>query len=343
MGIRTKKVNKPSELLQLSKKHYGDGNYLQAKDYFLQYVYQTPIKLTSSFLEYTLDMLLKLNEIQEHQNIVQICTHLWEHTPHKSKLEGWEIALKSSLAIAYKNMGVYEKAHSIFDQLLKKYSDHPNLYYLSGTVYEAEDDLLSALKSYKRSLEVDPECLDALHGLRVVYQQEGNISELERVCNRILQVSPDDLEALNSLAISSIEQDDLEKAIRILTQIIEKDNYFIAAWFNIGIAYKESGKFRKAIEALNIVLEFEPDNLDALNILAKTYLDGEKYERAIDTFRQLLEMDKKRFFYFLGCAYSYIHISELTEALRFLKKALKLNPDSEEARFLKKEIEKHLE
>jgi len=337
------KENDYSKLLELCLKYYNNEEFLTSKEYYIRYIQEKQVRLSATFLEFTLDLLLTLNQLNRDQDIIEICTLLLKKADNVQEIEEWEIALKSSLGIAYKNSNKFHKSIDIFKELVNKYPERANIHYLLGTINEEMGDIDSAFKYYKEAIELESESTEILHGLRVCYQKKERYSDLENVCERILQLNPEDLSALNSLAIISMEKGNYEKAIRILNQVIEKDNYFVAAWFNLGIAYVETEKLRKAIEAFNIVLEFEPHNIDALSLLAKAYLDNKDYQQAINAFEQLIEKDEVKVFYLLGLAYSHIYISEISKALKYLKQTLELDPNSEEAQFLKERIEEKLE
>ena len=75
-----------------------------------------------------------------------------------------------------------------------------NHYYL-GIDHFSEGRLDEAIREYQKALELDPACVDALHGLTRAHYQEGDHEQAIHYARRIEQLDPDDVLAHTSLSI----------------------------------------------------------------------------------------------------------------------------------------------
>jgi Flp pilus assembly protein TadD len=65
----------------------------------------------------------------------------------------------------------------------------------------AEGDAAGAVQDLRRCLEVDPEMLDAMHGLIRALQETGEYDAAIAVAQRLLQLDPEEVLAHTSLSI----------------------------------------------------------------------------------------------------------------------------------------------
>jgi Flp pilus assembly protein TadD len=65
----------------------------------------------------------------------------------------------------------------------------------------AEGDAAAAVQTLRRCLELDPEMLDAMHGLIRALQEQGDLDGAITVAQRLLQLDPEEPLAHTSLSI----------------------------------------------------------------------------------------------------------------------------------------------
>jgi Flp pilus assembly protein TadD len=73
--------------------------------------------------------------------------------------------------------------------------------YHQGLDRLAEGDAAGAVQTLRRCLEVDPDMLDAMHGLIRALQEQGDFEAAIAVAKRLLQLDPDEVLAHTSLSI----------------------------------------------------------------------------------------------------------------------------------------------
>lgn len=81
----------------------------------------------------------------------------------------------------YFNAGEIEKAHPLLLSLLKGQTDHPQAYYMLGTIFYEKGQFKKSIACYKKALELDPSFTDSAIGLSVVLNDLGKYEEAQKV------------------------------------------------------------------------------------------------------------------------------------------------------------------
>jgi len=93
---------------------------------------------------------------------------------------------------------------------------------------------------------------------------------------KTLQIEPENLDAKAGLGVSYVESAQLEgqppmKGITLLKEVVAKDSTHINAQLNLGYFSVQSGQFDKAIERFETVKRIKPDFIEVYLDLADTY------------------------------------------------------------------------
>jgi len=121
----------------------------------------------------------------------------------------------------------------------------------------------------------------------------------------------------------------LSESKKQLSKIIDTND--AQAHYDLGCAYKDMGLYDEAIEELKIAMQNEDKEIPALNMIALINLEKQRFTDAISIFKKLLNYDeiteeqKIDFLYQIGNA--YLKIKDKNEALFYLNKVFKQNPN----------------
>jgi tetratricopeptide (TPR) repeat protein len=74
-------------------------------------------------------------------------------------------------------------------------------FYNTGMDLFTENKLDEAVEAFKRALDEDPNCTDALHALAMTYSHQGKLDDAVEVGKRLIEIAPDDELAHTSLSI----------------------------------------------------------------------------------------------------------------------------------------------
>lgn len=146
--------------------------------------------------------------------------------------------------------------------------------------------------------------------------------------------------ALQERALEYLEQGAYDSTSRLfysalphydVTTSQNLSDYSVALmWASFGYS---SIKLDSAAVVGELAIKLDPGNKKALNNLGKIYSENNQPEKAIELFEKALEIDSLYFNAAFGMSIAYLRMNEAKSALRYLEKAVKLNPNHTKARY----------
>jgi tetratricopeptide (TPR) repeat protein len=121
----------------------------------------------------------------------------------------------------------------------------------------------------------------------------------------------------------------LSESRKQISKIIDAND--AQAHFDLGCAYKDMGLYDEAIEEFKIAMQNEQKEIPSLNMIAMINLERQRYTDAISIFKKLLNYDeitdeqRLEFLYQIGN--TYLKMKDKQEALFYLNKVYKQNPN----------------
>ncbi len=174
-----------------------------------------------------------------------------------------------------------------------------------------------AIEIYRQILEKNPDHKIAKQKLEELTGKKKQAAEsIEEIMEK-----PENLD----IPIEQI----LSESKKQLSKIIDAND--AQAHYDLGCAYKDMGLFDEAIEEFKISMQNEDKEIPALNMIALINLERGRYTDAISIFKKLLNYDeitdeqRTDFIYQIGNA--YLKIKDKSEALFYLNKIYKQNPN----------------
>ncbi len=259
----------------------------------------------------------------------------------KADNETVEISALAQIGDAYQDIGEYDKAIEVYDEILKEYSNSP---YLDYVQYRQGIALLKSGKAKAATLSFQtlkanfPESKflnDAKYYLAISYFKMGDwMNTIEQMNDFITSLSAKDRssigEAYYILALAQFNMEKYKKALRSFNYIIKEyriDTKLVGK-AEIGVAkcYYKIGKVDEAIKRFKILVYKYPRSLveaEALVWLGDYYLSISDFDNAIVYYSQFVqEFPKHRqinmVLYDLGQA--YFAKREYDKALNVLKR-----------------------
>lgn len=197
--------------------------------------------------------------------------------------------------------GNYASAEPLLHQLVLKNLKNAKLFYMLGAIQYQKNDVKKALRSFKRSLEIDPSFTDSGIGLSVVYNDLGHYSEGQQTfmdAKKHLK-SPSQLKSENTrhkvylakhIELAKLYNDD--KNYSETLQNLIKAKSFSEEPTRIQILISECllnmKEYQKAINELNSVLTKDPHHTPALMRLGQIYNLLGHHNSAIKAFERIL-------------------------------------------------------
>jgi tetratricopeptide (TPR) repeat protein/ADP-heptose:LPS heptosyltransferase len=186
---------------------------------------------------------------------------------------------------------------------------------------------------YRRSLEVDPRCPQALHLLGLLAQQAGQYQESIRLIGESLALNPDDPDTLNSLAESYLGQGEIQPASECYQRLAELLPQSAEAHHRLGKMQERLGEWEAATASYQLALALQPDSPDLHGSLARLQYKQEAFAEAVESCRRALALDPNRHEILTQLGNALTDLGNYGAAVEALRRALALKPDSPHAVF----------
>jgi tetratricopeptide (TPR) repeat protein len=197
------------------------------------------------------------------------------------------------LARVYHRAGKLDEAESLYNELLKKSPNDPDLRYRLGKVMLDKGDLNAAGESFRQVLQMDPNNGASHNGLANLYYRKRMMAEAMSEYQKALQLDPNLADAHIDLGNVYFETGKYQEAARYFKRYTELEPKEAAGYFLLAKAYqmqKDSTLFREGIAAAEKAVRIDPANDGAWFMLATFYRDGKMYQKAVEAFQKALTL-----------------------------------------------------
>jgi len=266
------------------------------------------------------------------------------------------LVLEGRIAIARNQPA---KARELFETVLERQKNNLEARFGLAELDIAQGRIREASKRYIETLKIRPQSQKALLSLALLSESEsdqeaaeaylelalkyhtydprvhfaaarfaigkGKPDRAERYLLTAIALNPKFSEARRLLAQVYLLQDYPDKAVTVLREILDEDREIPSVWYTLGLAYDRSGNTEQAIRSLAQVLRLRPDDEIARIALENIALEKLPIQ---DPVRQRYAA------YHIERGTLFQEHNLLDKALLAYRRALRLQPESKEARLL---------
>lgn len=171
---------------------------------------------------------------------------------YKSQLEqgSEDPEVKENLAWAYFHKGDIESADFYVQHLQKEGFENPNLYQLEGQVFDAKNDIESAITAYLASIEAGNRSGQIHVLLGVSYTKVGKYDEAQQQLNQARLRGYDDVVVKNNIAMIQMANGEYQQAIQTLAPVLKEDPANKTVKANLAIALMKTQQIDSAKKLL---------------------------------------------------------------------------------------------
>jgi tetratricopeptide (TPR) repeat protein len=131
-----------------------------------------------------------------------------------------------------------------------------------GDAYRERGRWSEAIRSYERSIELDPGRVNPYNGMASAYFLLGRTGEAERLLRRAVVVDPKSALAHYNLGYVLAQEGRTEPAIAETREALRIDPGFAQAYNNLGVLLGRSGREGEARDAFRMAVALDPDRQD---------------------------------------------------------------------------------
>lgn len=266
---------------------------------------------------------------QIQQNHEEACKYLQKACELDDEDEGF----KTALAMSTVKLGEYSKAADLYKSLLIQHPEKENYKYNLVTCYEAMGDLQTAIKMLEGMVYVNQKFILPAQKLASLYIKTNQLTKAKEIYDNILLKNNVTAEILHQYAILSSSLCDTDTAEKILKKVIKMNPEIARAHKDLGIIYLNKRLFDYAEDEFQTALKLQPNDVEIIFEYANFLYSISKNTEAERYYREVLDIEPENVLALTFMALNKLILNQLDEAKDYILKALKINPHHEYIQF----------
>ena len=228
---------------------------------------------------------------------------------------------------AYYEQANYDKARVEVRNVLQIDPKNAEAYYLLGLIEEEQQNWQNAFNSYAKTVELNPDQIDAKVRLGRLYVFSGALDETEKIANEILAKHPAHAGALFLKAAVLARKGNINGAIEEANRAVAADPAEPHARSLLGGLYSRAGDDAKAQEVLETGVKLNPRNIPLRMDLASVLMKRQAFDKAEQAYRDIVDINPAKLAYRANLTAFYTSTNQLEKAEKTLREAIQADPD----------------
>src|SRR5690606_9429421 len=186
---------------------------------------------------------------------------------------------------------------------------------------------------FKKALAFAEDRDDIYFNIGLTYQSWGKFSSAIKYYKKCIELNVENEAAMQEIIYCMEITGSMREELPFFQAFIDKDPYSYVAWFNLGNVYNKMGSYDKAIAAYDYSTLIKPDFITAYNNMANAYVFIGEYTKAIEAFNGMLEHGSPSAEVFCNIGECYEKMQQWDLSRRYYQKSIDLDPEMDEAWF----------
>jgi tetratricopeptide (TPR) repeat protein len=225
------------------------------------------------------------------------------------------------LALSYQDMGDYQKAIAIYEEMAKA-DPSPRSYFALINAYRIDRQFDKALSLGKQQYEKNPK----EENLALVYARAladaGKVKDGAEVLEKLLPGSPTNLDVYINLSQIYVQAKRFNDAEKVLRRAEERQLDKDRVRFQLAAVYDKQKDHDKAESIFKEILKENPNDGPTLNYLGYMLAErGVRLEEAVKYVKQALVQEPNNPAYLDSLGWAYFKMNDLQKAEKYLLKA----------------------
>jgi FimV-like protein len=185
----------------------------------------------------------------------------------RTRPENWK-ALQAMARIQLE-LGRGKDALASFQQVMERKSDYPPAFVGAGEAYAKQDDNANAQQMFRRALELDPKCADAMNQMGLLSANTNDLPGARHWFQQAIEAQQDHPGAINNLGVLYAKMGQPNDAVAAFRYGIRLNPDDDELYLNLARIYVIMGEREKARAVLEELMERKPGNATAARALAE--------------------------------------------------------------------------
>lgn len=219
---------------------------------------------------------------------------------------------KRNLGIVLVKMGDYKRAIKTLTAVQNDYKDDVEVFYFMGEAARGSNDFKGALSHYSKAAKINPQDLRVQKAISWCFFRTGTLDKALNLVQRLQRSNPDDLQ-IKLIFASVLNKQKKYEEVQALLSNVERAN------FNVQSKDKVSADTERTL---------------LMNALAESYVGSDNCVKADALYGEILKSRPFLSAALIGAAKCDLKAKQKPRATARLERAIKADPDAEEAYFL---------
>ncbi|MGA2259854.1 MAG: tetratricopeptide repeat protein [Acidobacteriota bacterium] len=228
---------------------------------------------------------------------------------------------QTNLAAAYEDIGEYQKAIPIYEEMAKN-DPSPRTYFLLINAYRIDKQFDKALSVGKQQFEKNPKD----DRLALVYARSlsdaGKSKEGAEILDKLLQADPTNLDIYINLSQIYVEARRFGDAEKVMRRAEEKKLDKDRVMYQLATVYETQKDYDKAESLFKEILKDNPKDGQTLNYFGYMLADrGVRLDEAVKYVQQALTLEPNNPAYLDSLGWAFFKLNDLQKAEKYLLQA----------------------
>lgn len=235
--------------------------------------------------------------------------------------------LYNLLGLSYEELEQYEKSIKSYQKSIELNPDNDESWFNLGNLYSNVGQYEKSIQAYLSSIKIKSDDWRTWNNLGSSYRNINEYSKSVDSYKKATELNPDSVEIWDNLAELYRDIKQYDEAICVFLRIIELKSDDETVWFRLGFSYLETKQYEQSIKAYLKALEVEQNYSKAWNNLGVAYQKNNQHEESINAFLKVIEINKDDEMAWCNLGSAYSIIKQYPEAVKYFLKAIEIKHD----------------
>lgn len=195
-----------------------------------------------------------------------------------------------NMANALANNDQNIEAIQLYNQYIYEYGQSEGVLYYIGECYLQLKEPEKAMSYFDEIININPQFADGWYGKALVYSENNNFIDAEEYLNKTIETDPEHLDAIFELGSIYSKTKQWQKAVDKFNLLITKNKFDIEGWLCLAKAYYSFNDAFNALNTISRALEIMPTDAGLMYAQAGYLLAAGFTESGISFFSKAYEV-----------------------------------------------------
>lgn len=224
-----------------------------------------------------------------------------------------------------------DAAEDLFKKIVAESPISARAWHGLAQIADKKGDSARAIELLKRSVDINPDYLDALRELIELIAIRGPVRDLVFYAQKAHEASPENPKYTIMLARAHLEEEDYSLSEHFFKKTIRLSPKLAQAFKGLGRLYMIQEDYDLAMKNFERALDLDEVDVSTLNSLGLAYVKLGKYQNGIDKYQAALKIRPHDHRILFNLGYAKEKVNDMKSARYYYEQVLSMKPNFEKA------------